>query len=229
MPNGVLIGLYNRAMGLVREIIYDSSCDMTLRGPLGSSENKDLPTVIVVEFPEYKGKSFFPTHGAGKSKWVPITPMKLFCDVKHCCHRSGFPLVVQKAKSIHSLEGMTCGQGEVINRLVVHLDPPMEGKMPNVHYTALSRVKQREDLAISTTETITTDFFKKLGSFKTNKKQRSHVAKLERMEVGENCSPEEYEELLKCLIQQAAPRSTDSIADREYMAQVFQFNSNGLS
>ena len=36
VSSGALIGLYNGAMELVREIIYDFSCNMTLRGPLAS-------------------------------------------------------------------------------------------------------------------------------------------------------------------------------------------------
>ncbi len=61
---------------------------------------------------------------------------------------------------------MTCGEGEVIRRIVVHMDPAMESKMTNVHYTVLSRVRHRADLAIASTESISLEFMNKLGNYK---------------------------------------------------------------
>jgi len=72
------------------------------------------------------------------------------CDaVSKCCSRTGFPLMVSKADSIHSLQGLTVGAKNAIKRMRLHQwDKDSESKWPGILYVAFSRVENPEDLML---------------------------------------------------------------------------------
>jgi len=202
------LGLYNGALGTVKAIIYDND-----HHPAHQDPEKRLPAWIVVEFLDYKGPAFF--QDEDKLKWVPLGHSTLRCD-KYCCSRSGFPLAVQKAKTIHSFQGLTAGEGQMIRRVVWHVDTAMEAKAPNLSYTGLSRVQKDLDLAIS--GSIDLQFVKKLGNFKTNQRQRAEISRLRKISektkasIGDIASVSEYVNLLRWFIQKARPNTHHDLA-----------------
>ena len=148
LPKGYRWGLFNGAQGKVKEIIYEEGVDV----------NNALPKWIVVHFKHYKGPQFFSQ--TQQKNWVPIPQISLLCDsFTRCCERSGFPLIVEKGKTVHSFQGLTVREGKSMRRMIVHLDTDMEAKNPDLTYTAFSRVKRLEDFAVVSKASLDRNFF----------------------------------------------------------------------
>ncbi len=95
----------------------------------------------MVEFPGYVGPSLF----AGRcSKYIPIIPCERRCERK-CCSRTGLPLMVAKADSIHSVQGLTVGDGRAIERVLIRWSADAESKWPGIFYVAGSRAEKEEN------------------------------------------------------------------------------------
>lgn len=103
--------LVNSSRGFIRDLLYQ---DYTYE-PGNSSK---IPLYIVIEFPEYTGPSLFT--GPGQEKWVPVIPIERRSESSECksSSRTGFPIVVAKADSVHGLQGMTVGSDKTIKRLI---------------------------------------------------------------------------------------------------------------
>ncbi len=189
--------MYNGALGTVVDIIYEIS-----NHPRHNDPNKRLPAFVIVEFPEYQGEPFL--DGDDNKKLVPISMMTLRCE-KHCCERSGFPLVVQKGKTIHSFQGLTAGEGETIRRVVIHLEKNMEARSANLTYTAFSRTKLGKDVA----PWLDLEFLKKLGNYEANKLQRKEIEVLRKKanKTKKKYDTAEFPELMKWFIEKAKPKS----------------------
>ena len=108
--------LCNGSRGIIRDIIYGE-------GGYDPTNPFKRPSMIVVEFPDYTGPSLFhsglDTHSEPNLHkcYFPLLEIELRCDaISKCCSRTGFPLVVAKADSVHSLQGLSVGFNRAIER-----------------------------------------------------------------------------------------------------------------
>ena len=130
------MSLYNTARGIVRDVLYAA-------GP--GYQPGVMPAVVLVDFPNYVGPPF--VDGAGREKWVPIVPVTRRCDCG-ACQRTGIPLVVAKADSIHSLQGLTAGESHAIKQILAAWRVQGEQRWPGILYVVASRVETASGLAL---------------------------------------------------------------------------------
>ncbi len=125
-------GLYNGAMGVVKDIVFDKS---------HSPNFGDFPLYVLVEFSQYNGMPFTET----MKKVVPIVPQEVRCKYK-CCVKKFIPLSLCYAKTIHTFQGQNAGPVQPnqppnpIQRIIC--DPgtkEFEGRNPGLFYTTFSR------------------------------------------------------------------------------------------
>ena len=162
-PWGARAGLFNGAMGTIVDVLYE-------QGKTPSSSGPDaVPGVVLVDFPHYRGPAMFPR----RPTVVPIFPIFRRCE-KECCARFGIPLVVQKAKTGHSFQGSTVGQGCTIEHIMIDPgDERTEARWANLLYVMVTRAKCLEDLA----------FLKRLDASLLSKVANSETCRLQREEV----------------------------------------------
>ena len=130
------LGLANNTRGIVKAIIYPS-------GGYDPLDTTQCP-ILVVEFPGYTGPPWDPAHPT----WVPIVSVEKRCD-HGCCSRRGLPLWPGKAGSIHSLQGLTAGDGKLFDRIILHWDSKAEGKRPGIFYVCSSRAMAEHNLDLA--------------------------------------------------------------------------------
>jgi hypothetical protein len=125
-------GLYNGAMGIVKDIVFDKS---------HSPNFGDFPLYVLVEFSQYDGMPLTKT----MKKVVPIVPQEIRCKY-NCCLQRFIPLSLCYAKTIHTFQGQNAGpvqphqQPNPIQRIIC--DPgskEFEGRNPGLFYTTFSR------------------------------------------------------------------------------------------
>ena len=75
---------------------------------------------------------------------VLIYPSEGHCCDKHHFKRLGFPLVVSKCNTVHSLQGLTIGESHQFKYLLCLLEKKSEARWPNSHYVMLSRVEDAD-------------------------------------------------------------------------------------
>lgn len=134
----------------------------------------------MVNFPDYQGPSIYPNH----PHLVPIFPVRRSCAngprCKKKCFRFGLPLVVQKAKTVHSLQGATIGEGKTMRRIVANVGTcGTEDKWPNLAYTIFSRVKSVKDIAFA--PDVSREFLDNVGKTKAAKAQRLQIVRLKEL------------------------------------------------
>jgi hypothetical protein len=120
-------GLYNGALGTVREIVYDDDC---------SPNQGDFPLYIVVEFDNYEGpqwkKDLTKTH-------VPIPICSDVCS-KGCCKMTYVPLKLAFARTLHRTQGKEAGANKEIKAIVFSPgNSSFESINPGTMYTGISR------------------------------------------------------------------------------------------
>ena len=137
----------NGSIGIVKEIVYENK-----EGP---ANRNNLPAYVFVEFSECEIPEEENLIDGMNSKCVPIPVVEDRCD-KKCCSIRTIPLRVCIAITIHKSQGMTVGEGEIFEKVVVYL--PEEGmrKHPGLELVAFSRVKRPEDLAVGNDSTTLT-------------------------------------------------------------------------
>lgn len=157
------IGLANGSRGTVRDIVYYAP-----GGEIGGGYRRagtDFP-VIIVEFPQYIGKPFmqlddcpdvvkreFVELGIDATKLVPIAALERPCDCPRKCNRTGLPLQVAKAATVHSVQGMSIGANEQMNYMTLHIGKTgakhAETQWPGCTYVGVSRGKRTENVAFN--------------------------------------------------------------------------------
>jgi uncharacterized protein (DUF1697 family) len=119
-------GLYNGSVGTVVEIIYNNN-----ESPLDGI----LPQYVIVEFQQYCG----PCWDKNNPKWVPIPIVQQKCD-KGCCEMKFVPLSLAFAKTGHTFQGQSVGEGHPIPVIIVQPgNRRFEGNSPGLFYVFLSR------------------------------------------------------------------------------------------
>ena len=118
-------GLFNGSVGTIMDIVYQQ----------GQSPKDALPQYILVDFPKFTGPPFLEDHPT----WIPVPPVdrRLECM---CCKRTQVPLRPGFGTTIHRVQGMTIGPGN-LNRYIV-INPgskSFESRNPGVLYVSLSR------------------------------------------------------------------------------------------
>jgi hypothetical protein len=130
--------LYNGSRGNVVDVVYSPDengyhCD--------GMQN----AFIIVDFKEYVGP---PMWKGAPATWVAIERCTLKCENK-CCSRTGYPLMVGKADSIHCSQGMTIGDGQQFERVLGKWSGEMEKKIgPGLFYVFASRCKSIDNVAL---------------------------------------------------------------------------------
>ena len=169
-------GLYNNARGVVRDIFFTDG------DPTYDPSNQSRSPVVMVEFFCYTGPPVSKAlAAAGKGKWVPIAALEQRCDCM-ACHRCGLPLVVAKADSIHSLQGVTIGDTKAIKRLVIHWSQAAEGLWAGIFYVAASRAMESHNVALAFN--ITTGDLAKIGTGEKWLRQDTEARRLVGLSMG---------------------------------------------
>ncbi|XP_053405155.1 uncharacterized protein LOC123560749 [Mercenaria mercenaria] len=125
----VKYGLFNGAIGTVFDIVY----------PPNKMPTECLPTVVMVQFPNYTGPAFIQSH----PKVIPQVPVERRIDCAcHTCKRKQIPLRLGWALTIHKCQGMTVGEGECHRYIVIYPGTrAFESRNPGALFVALSRAK----------------------------------------------------------------------------------------
>ena len=166
--------LMNGSIGVVKQIVYENK-----EGP---ADRNNLPAYVIVEFSECEIPEEENLIDGRNSKCVPIPVVEDRCD-KKCCSIKTIPLRVCIAITIHKSQGMTIGEGEIFEKVVVYL--PEEGmrKNPGLELVAFSRVKRPEDLAIGNDSgKLTRMQIQRIGKGKIYDLRREFQQKLKLME-----------------------------------------------
>ena len=121
-------GLFNGATGNIVHLIYPEGITPSDGGQ---------PSVVVVDFPKYKGPAFVEDHPT----YVPIHAVDRRLDCE-CCSRKQIPLRLGWGTTIHRCQGMTIGNGEINKYIIISPGSTgFESKTPGALYVALSRAK----------------------------------------------------------------------------------------
>eukprot|EP00961_Rhodomonas_salina_P085855 1153232-Rhodomonas_salina.2 len=129
--------LFNGAMGLVRDIYYES------KRP--SQDCKDHPDVIFVEFPSYCSDEIIKGH----PKLLPIGPNLWGNLCRHECTRSQIPLRPCWAMTGHKSQGMTIGRDKDIELVILNLGAhDTDSWAPGSAFVQLSRSQEIGSIAL---------------------------------------------------------------------------------
>ena len=149
--------LYNGSRGIVRDVYYESN------GYQSSLTGNGAWPIAMVEFSGYTGPALF-SHSQLKemttpgcefgfcgeidlSKIVPISTVQRVCDCRSCSRRN-LPLIPGKVDTLHSLQGVSVGEGEDLRQFILWWDAACEGRWPNIFYTGGSRAKDVSNVAL---------------------------------------------------------------------------------
>jgi hypothetical protein len=143
-------GLYNGAVGKIRDIIFGPNC-----GP--TEDGTSWPIVILVEFKKYSG----PIVISSETSVVPVYPEER-CGVNNVRGRrlSGtrraFPLKCAFSSTVHKAQGCTCGESHPFERILVDLgDTKTESWAASLGFVALSRATEGSRVCINGDITLT--------------------------------------------------------------------------
>ena len=97
----------------------------------------------MVHFPGYLGQAIFP--GLPRT-WVPVPAVRIIHEVRKGLHRTGIPLKLSWALTVHKCQGLNCPEGCVVNFQVSggHRNPVSS---PGLAFVAFTRVQTWERLA----------------------------------------------------------------------------------
>jgi ATP-dependent exoDNAse (exonuclease V) alpha subunit len=121
--------LMNGSVGTIREIVYESN-----NGP---DNDNELPSYVIVEFPN----STIPEEGSlipGKPATMVPIPIVIDCCHKRCCSITTVPLHVRIAITIHKSQGMTIGDGQIFEKVIVYLPEAGSRSDPGLELDACS-------------------------------------------------------------------------------------------
>ena len=124
----VSLGIMNGARGTVVAILYTppngsrvNDVDAPTGFPNGARE-APLPNMVIVNFPDYQGKRFFP---GCPSTWVPIPACKIRSKTRRSQWRAALPLRLCRALTVHNCQGLTCHNGCIVDLDVARARNPI--------------------------------------------------------------------------------------------------------
>ena len=101
---------------------------------------------------------------------------------KRCCSTTGIPLRVCVAITIRTSQGMTVGEGEIFEKVVVHLPQGSGGLTPDLELVAFSRAKTWDCVAVgNNSNSLVRRNIKRIGTSEKNKLRRKFEDKLKRL------------------------------------------------
>ena len=157
-------------MGKVIDIVYSNR-----KGP---REKGALPEYVVVDFPDVvfpEGEEWDKDHPT----YVPVPVVTHRCE-KNCCSCTTIPLRVCKAITTYKSQGMTVGEGQVWEKLVIMLGSSKNSNSPGLEQVAFSRSKELEDFAMISSEEnpLTLERLMRIGKSPAYKKRRDFEERL---------------------------------------------------
>ena len=165
-------GLANSSKGIIHDIVYME----------GEEPHKNLPHVVLVKFPNYRGPEWLKDH----PHVVPIPARLSKAKIGGINRRRKmFPLKLAWALTVHKAQGMTIRKG-----LSADISEP-EGNQIGRHYVALSRVTGLDKLRLLKVEKMLyenmNDLRRRKGRkgrlktcWKTRQEHLEHLEELER-------------------------------------------------
>ena len=162
-------GLFNGTRGTVVDWVYGR----------GKSPHKgDLPDVIVLDVPGYDGPALLGDMPESTATWVPLASTERQCDCRRC-KRTGYPLQIAKACTLHGLQGLEVGSGLAMERLVGEMGTKDEERNPGMRYVFHTRCKTSDCLAMA--KPLTLHEFSKLGGGEGGVRRRTEMTRIRRM------------------------------------------------
>lgn len=122
-------GLVNGATGIIHDIIYPNKQQLSLLDT--------LPDIVLVDFDQYSGPSFF--HDDDRKKVIPIYTRQMRSKY-HDGHRTQMPIRLNYATTIHKSQGSTLSSGII--------DLGKRETSLGLTFVALSRFKNINDFLI---------------------------------------------------------------------------------
>ena len=194
-------GLNNGAVGTVKDIYYEKG-----QGP------PTMPSFVLVDFPSYKGPHPIP----GYPTYIPIVIDSGRC-ADRCCGRTGIPLMPAYAVTVGKAQGMTIGKDKPLKKCVIKFndDTRMESLNLGIAYTALSRVCELTDVALS--QKIPWERLEVINRHKgmiARKKELVRLQNLEKETLSEHaCTIHEYINLIACIDNLSNDGIVDSVCN----------------
>jgi hypothetical protein len=201
--------ILNGSIGTVVDIIYEDD-----DGPI--ADGYPLPLFVVIDFPNSnipEEHKCFPnrprTHVA-----IPVVQER--CQKKCCCITT-IPIRVCIAITIYKSQGLTIGNGEQFERVVIHLPLDRRRVVPGLELVAFSHAKNLQCLAIGNRmEELVTDRLMKIGQ---SKGQQSYKDFMDLMKGKERETFEIYEGRIKDLVTNEIPDNRTFEGGCEYLLE----------
>lgn len=131
--------MMNGSIGTTVDIIYDN--------PLGPRESESMPSYIVVDFKHCSVPEDRNCFDDCPSSYIAIPVITEQCE-KGCCTISTIPLRICIAITAYKGQGITVGDGEAFERIVVHLPLTSQMSVAGQELVQFSRAKDLKYLAI---------------------------------------------------------------------------------
>jgi hypothetical protein len=168
--------LMNGSVGTIREIVYKSN-----NGP---DNDNELPSYVIVEFPN----STIPEEDSlipGKPATMVPIPIVIDRCQKRCCSVTTVPLRVCIAITIHKSQGMTIGDGQIFEKVIVYLPEAGSRSDPGLELVAFSRASGPDCVAVgNNSSTLTEMSIKKIGKSVAYDLRREFEQELKQMAYG---------------------------------------------
>jgi hypothetical protein len=181
--------ILNGSIGTVVDVIYDN--------PLGPREPESMPSYIVVDFKNCSVPEDRKCFDDCPSTYIAIPVITERCE-KGCCTISTIPLRICIAITVYKGQGITVGDGEAFERIVVHLPMKSQITVAGQELVQFSRAKDLKYLAIGNSmDELVTEKLLKIGKNKGNEKRKEFV---EYLRPREEATFAYYEEEIQKLV-----------------------------
>jgi hypothetical protein len=168
--------MLNGSVGTIREIVYGSNN--------GLVNDNELPSYVIVEFPNSKIPEEDCLIPGKPATMVPIPVVIDRCQ-KRCCSITTVPLRVCIAITIHKSQGMTIGDGQIFEKVIVYLPEAGCRSNPGLELVAFSRASGPDCVTVGNDSSILTEMsIKKIGKSAAYDLRREFEQELKQMADG---------------------------------------------
>ena len=158
--------LMNGAIGEIKEIIYENG-----NGP--NHQEMSLPAYIIVDFKNCTIPDNIKCFDDKPRTYIPIPVVTERCE-KKCCSISTILLRVCIAVTIHKSQGMSIGENEDFEYVIIHLPAETAQRTPGQEYVALSRPKTPLNFAIANKQSeVSNQYLKKIGTDRSSQLRKT--------------------------------------------------------